>query len=123
MFVKKYFPFIGSAVIIVCGGLLHYSLLLSDRAAWSLIVSSVNDSAWELFKPVGFVYIFWIIIELSYLRPSLMHFVCAKTIGMYVLCFTALGAGMAVKLLPQYFAGQSFWAETVISVAAAQAVG
>lgn len=120
---KKWFPFIGTMVIVGCGAILHYSLSLSGMAAWSFIVSSVNGSAWELYKPVGIVYIFWIVIELSYLRPSLMHFVCSKVVGMYVLCLTALAVGIAVQPLHEVFSEMHFWIVALVSVSSAQMTG
>lgn len=77
-------------MILAFGWLLHCSPLISDRAAWSMIIGSVNLSAWELYKPFAIAYIFWILIELSYLRPHLLHFVCSKLTGMFVLCGAVL---------------------------------
>lgn len=98
MCVKKYFPLIGAAIILGIGTILHFAYGLSDKAAWSYIVSSVNLSAWELYKPFGYAYIFFIIIELSYLRPSLIDFICSKLIGMYVLCCVILSGAMLIHL-------------------------
>lgn len=71
------------------------SYTLSGAAAWSFVVSSVNSSPWELVKPFVIVYIMWIFVELSVLRPSLVHFVCTKILSLHlfaaasssVLCF------------------------------------
>lgn len=100
MCVKRYFPLIGTAVIFGFGVVLHIAYQLSDRAAWSYIVSSVNFSAWELYKPFGYSYIFFIIIEFSYLRPSLISFLSAKLIGMYVLCAVILSEAMLCRFIP-----------------------
>lgn len=100
IFVKKFFPFIGTAIIFGFGLLLRMSHTLSQKAAWSYIISSVNDSTWELYKPFAIVYIFFIIIELSYLRPSLLHFVCSKLVGMYILCGAILAGGMLCRFIP-----------------------
>ncbi len=86
MLVKKLFPYLSAVLIFAAGYVLRISYTFSDRAAWSYIISGVNDSAWENYKPFGIAYIFFIIIELSSLRPRLMHFVCARLLGMYVLC-------------------------------------
>ena len=98
--VKKYFSVISSAVVFGFGLLLYYSGEMSDHAAWSLIVSGVNHSAWELFKPFALSYISFIIIELSYLRPSLLRFVCSKITGLHMLCAFTLAAGCICRLLP-----------------------
>ncbi len=122
MCVKKYFPLIGAAVIFGFGVLLHIAYTLSNRAAWSYIVSSVNFSAWELYKPFGYSYIFFIIIELSYLRPSLLSFISAKLIGMYVLCTVILSGAM----LCRFFAVDVLVSQSVTAAAGvilAQAVG
>lgn len=91
---KKLFPYFGGIMISAFGWLLHCSPVLSCTAAWSRIVGSVNLCAWELFKPFAIAYIFWILIELSWLRPRLMHFVCAKLTGMLVLCISVLALSM-----------------------------
>ncbi len=100
MRLKKFFPLIGTAVIFGFGTVLYMAYPLSDRAAWSYIVSSVNFSAWELYKPFGYSYIFFIIIELSYLRPVLLKFLGAKLIGMYVLCAAILSGAMLCRFFP-----------------------
>ena len=100
MCVRKYFPLVGAAVIFSFGAVLHMSFLLSERAAWSYIVSSVNFSAWELYKPFAYSYIFFIIVELSYLRPTLLGFLSAKLIGMYVLCGAILAGAMLCRFIP-----------------------
>lgn len=114
------FPILGSVIIIISAAILHFSLPLSGNAAWSLIISSRSNSPWELYKPLGFVYIFFTFIELSVLRPALLHFVCSKAVGMYILCFSALAAAMLTAAMPEYFPGQSFFITAAVSVSAAQ---
>ncbi len=80
---KQYFWFISVAAIFVFGTILSLSYQLSDRAAWSWLLGSINDSAWEWVKPYAIVYIFWVFVELSCLRPSLARFVCSKIIFLY----------------------------------------
>ena len=99
--VKKSFPAIFALIMLCCAAVLYYSLSLSGCAAWSLIVSSYNNSAWELYKPLGIVYIFFTIIELSVLRPSLAHY---------------LGN------VQEQFCGMKFLIVGIISVSAAQTV-
>ncbi len=82
---KRFFWLIGSAIIFIFGEILHYSYITSNKAVWSILISSVNSSAWEILKPFTIAYIMWIVIELSVLRPSLLHFVCAKIISLYFL--------------------------------------
>ncbi|MBQ8134172.1 MAG: hypothetical protein IJ192_07210 [Clostridia bacterium] len=121
--VKKLFPYIGAVMIFGCGLIIHFSYIWSDKAAWSLIISSVNNSAWEIYKPFGLVYINWIIIELSCLRPSLLHFVCSKLIGMYVLCATVLSVSMLFHFLPQSFSEYTVYAAGGLGILLAQIVG
>ena len=88
--VKKLFPVFGAIMILISGWVLHCTPVISGTAAWSRIIGSVNFSAWELYKPFAIVYLFWILIELSFLRPHLLHFVCSKLVGMYILCAAVL---------------------------------
>lgn len=118
--VKKYFPFFGAVIIICCAWVIHISIVLSDRAAWSLIISSINGSPWELYKPLGLVYIFFTFIELSCIRPFLVHFVSSKVIGMYVLCFSALIIGTILQYMPELFPTQRFLITAAASVFPAQ---
>lgn len=110
-------------LIIGCGSLLYYSSDYSGGAVWSLLFGSHGASCWEIYKPLGLLYLFWILIELSYLRPSLKRFVCAKAVGMYVLCMAALTAGAALKLYGFIDTEQIYWAAAAISVPAAQWTG
>ncbi|MDD6489717.1 MAG: DUF6512 family protein [Clostridia bacterium] len=81
---NRIFAFVGATVIFVFGFVLHISYITSGGTVWSVLISSVNSSAWETLKPFALAYIMWIVIELSYLRPSLLHFVCAKILMLYV---------------------------------------
>ena len=80
---KKYFWLISSVIVFVCGCVVHIAYEVSNRAAWSILVSSNNDSPWEMTKPFALVYIMFVFIELSCLRPSLLHFVCSKIIMLH----------------------------------------
>ena len=98
------------------------SCTLSGHASWSLIISGVNNSAWEVCKPFALVYTGWIVIELSYLRPSLLRFVCAKITGEYVFFLCGLISVTACFLLPEQLQ-QTFAVMAVsLSVIAAQMV-
>ncbi len=121
--VKKLFPLIGAVLIISCGALLYYSYYYSSGAVWSLLFGSHGCSCWEVYKPLGLTYILWILIELSYLRPSLLRFVCAKGIGLYVLCLVSLAFGTVIRLIP-YVDEQLYYPLTAaVSVLAAQFTG
>lgn len=76
--IKKYFWLISASAVFCFGTVLALSYEVSGHTAWSIIVSSVNSSAWECLKPFALVNIFWIFIELSYLRPSLLRFVSSR---------------------------------------------
>ena len=80
---NRIFAFIGAAVVFAFGFVLHISYITSGGTVWSMLISSVNGSAWETLKPFAIAYIMWIVIELSYLRPSLLNFVCAKILMLY----------------------------------------
>ena len=85
---KRYILHCG-AVIFLCGLVLQFSYEASGHAPWSILVASVNSSPWELIKPYLLVFIMWSFIELSCLRPRLLHFICARIISMHL--FMLLG--------------------------------
>ena len=68
--------------MLVCGFVLHISYEASGHAAWSLLVSTVRHSPWELVKPFGLVYIMWSFIEMSCLRPHLLRFVSCRMVAL-----------------------------------------
>lgn len=80
---KRYFWLISTAGVFLCGTVLHSAYDVSGKTAWSIIISSVNNSPWEMTKPFALVYVMWVFIEMSCLRPSLLHFVCSKIITLY----------------------------------------
>ena len=84
---EAYFLPLSCAAAVSAGMILKMSAKWSDTAAWSYIISPVSNTPWELFKPFAIAYMFWILIELSCLRPHLLHFVCSKSIGLYTLFF------------------------------------
>lgn len=106
---KKLFPFAAAVLTFLCGLVLRFSFVLSGHSAWSYIISSVNASPWELFKPFGFVYIGMIPIELSVLRPKLLRFVCDKVCTLMLLCVLVLSVGM--------IAGSRGWSELLTELA------
>ena len=77
---EAYFLPLSCAAAVSAGMILKMSAKWSDTAAWSYIISPVSNTPWELFKPFAIAYMFWILIELSCLRPHLLHFVCSKSI-------------------------------------------
>ena len=82
---ESFFLPLSCAAVTAAGYIFSMSGIWSDRAAWSYIISPVIDTPWEIFKPFALAYIFWILIELSCLRPHLLHFVCSKSVGIYFL--------------------------------------
>ncbi len=117
---KKFFSLISSGAVISFGFLMYYSDRLSNNAAWSLIISGVNRSGWELYKPFALAYILFILIELSYLRPSLLRFVCDKITGLLALCAMSLTLGTICGYLPPCFADAGLIASAVVSVSSAE---
>lgn len=87
---KRGFALTGATVILIFGLVLHFSYILSGGTVWSILISSVNSSAWETLKPFAISYIMWIVIELSCIRPSLLHFICSKIIVLYFLAFLVM---------------------------------
>ena len=94
----KRFWLIGTLSLFLCGFVLHIAYESSGAAAWSLLVSGVNNSPWELVKPFAIVYMMWTFIELSVLRPSLLHFVCARIISLLFFILSSLSVLSAVYL-------------------------
>lgn len=86
----KRFWLIGVFFISGCGFVLHIAYETSGAAAWSLIISGVNLSPWELMKPFVLVYIMWTFIELSVLRPSLLHYVCGRMLSLIIYMIVSL---------------------------------
>lgn len=68
----------------LCGFVLQSAYAYAGQAAWSLLISSVNNSPWEMTKPFLWVYIFWSFIELSCHRPHLLHYVCARILSLHL---------------------------------------
>lgn len=85
-------------MIFCCGLILHWSYAASGGAVWSVLVSGVNDSPWETIKSFVIVYGAWFFIELSYLRPSLLHFTASKIIAMHLFIFIGCGLILAVRI-------------------------
>lgn len=105
---KNYFWLISTAAVLFFGLILWYSYGLSHAAAWSILVSGTNYSAWEMAKPFYIIDIFWVFIELSYLRPSLLHYLSARILSLHVLIFLSLTAGVFYlngtrEITPFYF--------------------
>lgn len=96
---KKNFWLISTAVVFVAGFIIHCSYRWSEASAWSILISSVNLSAWELYKPFALIYISFIIIELSYLRPSLLHYICAKILSLHIFTILMLAVGTIYLML------------------------
>ena len=82
---ETYFQPLSFFVILSVGWVFRMCFEWSDKAAWSYIISSVYDTPWNVFKPFALAYMGWILVELSCLRPHLLHFVCAKSVGLYAL--------------------------------------
>ncbi len=95
--IKQYFWFVSTLGIFGFGMVLVWSYELSEGAAWSLLVSGIRETPWEWMKPFAIVYILWVFIELSCLRPSLLRFVCSKIIGLQVFVW---GAFLILTFLP-----------------------
>ena len=89
---KKIFILPFGALIFLCGLVLQFSYETSGGAAWSMLVASLSSSPWELAKPYMLVFIMWSFIELSCLRPRLLHFICARIISLFILLMTSCTA-------------------------------
>lgn len=110
---KKFFWIVSAVCIFLCGAVLHISYGASGGAAWSLIVSSINNSPWELVKPFVLVYIMWSFIELSILRPSLLHFVCGRIISLHF--FTIVSSSILCYVNDEWISFAVIFSVTVIS--------
>lgn len=82
---KKYLV-LSVILMFMCGTVLRIAYEASGGAVWSLLVSGVNRSPWEQTKPYALVYLMWTFLDLSVLRPKLLHFVSARLISLH--CFT-----------------------------------
>ncbi len=109
--------------MVLCGALLFYSVSFSGGAVWSLLFGSHSYSCWEVYKPLGIVYLLWILIELSCLRPSLQRFVCAKAMGMYVLCLGSICIGLLLRCFEFFDGAYYYWITAAVCIPLAQWVG
>ena len=81
---KKLFLPVSVISIFLCGFVLHISYEASGHSVWSLLISTVRPSPWELVKPFALVFIMWSFIEMSCIRPHLLCYVCARIIALIV---------------------------------------
>lgn len=92
----------------VCGWTVQNAYAVSDAAAWSLVISSVNNSPFQLVKPYALVFIMWTFIELSCMRPHLLHYVSVRITALVIF------VGLSVLLL--YISGKYAAVEPVRTV-------
>ena len=88
---KTQFAF-NAVMMSVCGWVLHNSFAASGAAAWSFVISSVNHSPFETIKPYTLVFIMWTFIELSCMRPRLLHFVSVRILSLFAFVCLSLSA-------------------------------
>ena len=100
--IRRSYCFLLCTGIFISGLILSLGYLLSEGAAWSIIISSVNGSAWELTKPFIIILIFSAFLDLSCLRPSLLRYVSDKLISIGI--FTLLSL-TGLRLLNICFSG------------------
>ena len=93
---KRFWP-VSAVSVFVCGYVLFVAYGISGAASWSYLVSPVSHSPWELVKPFAWVYLFWSFIEMSVLRPPLLHYVCGRILSLHL--FVLLGLGV-LTLIP-----------------------
>ncbi|MBQ9461743.1 MAG: hypothetical protein IJU51_07520 [Clostridia bacterium] len=86
--------------VFLCGFVLHISYEASGHSAWSMLISTVRQSPWEIVKPFGLVFIMWSFIELSWFRPHLLRFVCARIMALIVFV-----TGSCTALCTFYYTG------------------
>ncbi len=68
----------------LCGMVLQGAYQYAEQPPWSLLISSINHSPWELTKPFLWVYIFWSFIEMSCHRPHLLHYVSMRILSLHL---------------------------------------
>ena len=94
------FRIISTVMIYLCGWILHMAYMTSGGAAWSYLISSIGSSPWELTKPFLLVDMGWILIELSCLRPSLLHYVSARILSLHFFGITGMTGLWLLQLFP-----------------------
>lgn len=89
---KEFFKLeiIGSIFCVIAGTLLHFVYEWSDKAVWSILFGSVNESVWEHVKIFSLPYIVWAIIEMAKIKLPIKKFVVSKTIGLYFLILSVI---------------------------------
>lgn len=84
---KRIFWLISAVFVFLSGFIMQISYQTSGAAAWSFIVSSVNESPWEQVKPFVIACIMWSFVKLSVLRPSLLRFVSCEILCIHLFIF------------------------------------
>ncbi len=109
--IRRCYRFLLCPGIFIFGLFLSLGYILSEGAAWSIIISSVNGSAWELTKPFIIILIFSVFLDLSCLRPSLLRYVSDKLISIGIFTFMSL---TGLRLLNTIFSGAvTFYPELI----------
>lgn len=72
------------------GFVLYIARECSKEASWSLLISAVNGSPWELTKPFLLVFILWSFVEMACERPHLLHYVSVRILSMHLMLIVSL---------------------------------
>lgn len=77
----------GILFIVILGIILHFTFDWSGKNFFVALFSAVNESVWEHLKLAVMPAIFWMLIEMKFLREKPSNFLFAKTKGIYLMPF------------------------------------
>lgn len=77
----------GILFIVILGIILHFTFDWSGKNFFVALFSAVNESVWEHLKLAVMPAIFWMLIEMRFLRKKPSNFLFAKTKGIYLMPF------------------------------------
>ena len=103
----------GCSVIYLTAVFLHFVYTLSGGAALGIVFGAVNESVWEHCKIFTAAYIFYSLLQLSWLRLPFRRYVVAKVAGLYLL----MGIMIGFFYTYTYFTGRSIPAVDILSSA------
>ncbi|MDP4119483.1 MAG: DUF6512 family protein [Bacillota bacterium] len=110
---------IGFFVTLFLGIILHFSYGFSNKAMWSILFGSVNESIWEHVKIFAMPYLFWTVITYARMRLPFRHFVVSKILSLYVFIIISVSC---LSLYTSIVGSISFVVEMIfISIAVAAA--
>lgn len=74
----------------IIGFILKCSIGIFGINLWTILISSINTSAWETTKVFAFAYLIWTCLEYCMIKVPMREFIVSKVIGMYAILVTGI---------------------------------